>query len=118
MFYKRKLHRGVQDRSFTPVKVPMHRDSSHAQVLTKGVSSVFADAIEGAHFYLSDGSGHTITGDDFIVDYPDESNEKIPWTLNNYLRVSCIKYPSRARLYCVAVIPGILCMCVLYCDTL
>lgn len=55
---------------------------------------------------MSDGSGCTITGDDFNVEHPNGASKSIPWTLANYLQVSGIGYPSRARLYCVHIPPS------------
>ena len=31
----------------------------------------------------------------------------VSWTLSNYLKISHIKFPSRARLYCVRVAKGV-----------
>ena len=106
MVFNKKLQRGVQDCSFIPIKVAIHRDSSRDHVLAKTVSSVYSDAPSGSLFYLADGSGHTIMDADFTIDYPDGTKESLPWSLRNYLRVSCIKFPSRTRLYCVATFPG------------
>ena len=101
-----KKQKGTQDRSFTPIKVAIHRDSNHQQVLTKSIASVWSDAPEGSQFFLSDGSGCTITNNDFNVDHRNGTTESISWTLANYLQVSGIRYPSRARLYCVHVPPS------------
>ena len=69
-------------------------------------STVFNNTSEGTTFYLSDGSGHRITDSDFSIDLPDGTKECLPWTLRNYMRVSCVKFPSRTRLYCVAILPS------------
>ena len=85
MIFNDKLQRGVQDHSFTPIKVAIHRDSSHEQLLTK---SIFSNTSEGTTFYLSDGSGHRITDSDFSIDLPDGTKECLPWTLCNYILIA------------------------------
>ena len=52
-------------------------------------------------FYLSDGSGHKITDEDFTVSNDSGESVSVSWTLDNYLQASSVHYPSRARLYCV-----------------
>ena len=98
--FNHKLQRGAQDRSFTPIKVSVHRDCSHKELLKKSMSSVWNDAHERGHYYLSDGSGHKITGEDFSNKFHSGESKSVPWTLGNYLQASSVRYPSRARLYC------------------
>ena len=109
--FRPRLQRGAQDRSFTPIKVAVHRDCSHEQLLKKCIASVWRGASGEAVYYLSDGSGHKITGEDFVVDGPSGKSEKVPWTLGNYLQACSVKYPSRARLYCVIVHKGLCFFC-------
>ena len=52
--------------------------------------------------FTSDGSGSLISADDICIDIQ-ENKTIIPWTLSNYLKVSAIKFPSRARFYSVKV---------------
>lgn len=55
-----------------------------------------------ADYYLADGGGFPIASRDKItVDKEDGSEEKLPLTLQMYVRVSNIKYQSRAKFYCV-----------------
>ena len=105
MVYDSRLQRGVQDRSFTPIKVAFHKDSTHEQMLSKFVESVWKDAPQNSNFFLSDGSGSSITSKNFEIDLADGTKEIVSWSLANYLRVACIRYPSRARLYCVRIPP-------------
>lgn len=105
MVYDSRLQRGVQDRSFTPIKVAFHKDSTHEQMLSKCVESVWKDAPQNSNFFLSDGSGSSITSKNFEIDLADGTKEIVSWSLANYLRVACIRYPSRARLYCVRIPP-------------
>ena len=105
MVYDSQLQRGVQDRSFTPIKVAFHKDSTHEQMLSKCVESVWKDAPQNSNFFLSDGFGSSITSKNFEIDLADGTKEIVSWSLANYLRVACIRYPSRARLYCVRIPP-------------
>ena len=40
MRYDREKQKGIQDRSFIPVKVPLHKDSSHSEVIAKCIQNV------------------------------------------------------------------------------
>ena len=106
MIYNHHLQRGVQDRSYKPKEVPLHKEFIHKQVLDKAVKSVWGEVSAGTKFYLADASGALITDGDFEVELTDGSNQELPWTLGNYLKVSSIKYPSRAKLYCVRDLPS------------
>ena len=107
MVFNPKLQ--LQDRSYTPIKVPVSKNCSHAELLRKGVTRVWKDVSEEeGEFYLSDGSGHKITDDDFTVSKNGREGESVPWTLGNYLQASAIRHPSRTRMYCVFVRKGML----------
>lgn len=82
---------------------------------------MWSDAPEGQCF-LADGSGHKITGDDFEVNMHEEDTV-VPWTLNNYMVASGVKWASRLRLYCVnmSACGGNICLivlCTLVCNDL
>ena len=62
------------------------------------------DVVISDKFYLSDASGAVIDDARFKLDQPDGTTRELPWTLDNYLRVSALKYPSRTRLYCDKVL--------------
>ena len=78
MLYNKKLQKGVQDRSFTPMKVAFYKESTHTEVLKKCTKSVWKD--DGSKFYLSDASGSLISGGDFDIDVR-EDKKIVPWTL-------------------------------------
>ena len=99
MNYNSQTQRGRKERSFTPVKVTFHKDNTYQQVLTKA-KTVWAKKSRG-DFFLADGTGSSISCESFTLDLPDGTSEVLPWTMSNYLHVSGIRYPSRARLYCV-----------------
>ena len=99
------------DRSFKPVKIPIHMEASYTEILKKCKEFLWPDQSEeqddNTHsYYLSDGSGASIyAGGKFELVSPNDSKRKetLPWTLQNYLRVSKITYPSRARIYIVKI---------------
>lgn len=96
------------ERSFKPVKVPIHNDASYETVLRQCKPIVWPtnkeNSEENVHYYLADGSGISVyAGGNFELISPVESCKKeiLPWTLQNYFRVSRVAYPSRVRLYVV-----------------
>ena len=94
------------DRSFKPVKVPIHCEALYDNILSQCKQVVWSDdkEIDTHRFYLADGSGASIyAGGNFELTSPLENGKKeiLPWTLQNYLRVSKVAFPSRARIYVV-----------------
>ena len=74
------------------------------QVLNKCVSIVFADdsdadESEEYEYYVANGRGICICDGEFIK--IEGIEERIPWTLQAYIKFSSSKYASRTRLYCV-----------------
>jgi hypothetical protein len=94
--------KGMMDRKFINIKIPFHKDCSGIDMLDKCKEAVWgAEAGKDYEYFLADGSGTTLDTNSFSIDHPNGVKETLPWTLNNYLRVSNIKYPSRLRLYCI-----------------
>lgn len=60
-----------------------------------------------SEFYLADSKGVPIWTSDMIS--IDEESE-IPWTLINYIHYSNVRYPSKARIYCVQKGKFVLCL--------
>ena len=101
MIYDIGKRRGIFDRSFNLLIVSFHRDLCYDMVKDRCQRAVWPDVTDGDTFYIADGSGVSIKGESFEVQGLDGSVQVIPWSLGNYLQVSHIRYPSRARLYCV-----------------
>ena len=78
---------------------------SYQRVLEKCVSHVFPDddlSSNEYEYYVSNGRGICISnGDSIRVDNNDGEEECIPWTLQTYIKLSSIRYASKARFYCV-----------------
>ena len=89
----------MQDRSVPLTKLCFHRDATYNAVLEKCRRRFWGS--EEAEYYLADGGGASIAATDLEVGLSDGSVSKIPWTLQNYLRVTGLRFPSRTRLYCV-----------------
>lgn len=57
---------------------------------------------ESCEYYIANGQGISICNDHHIcVDNVDGEEEHIPWTLQTYIKLSSIRYASKARFYCV-----------------
>ena len=100
MEYDYDKAKGILDKSFPLIKVAFHKDCSSSDIILKCQECVWDHSDKNYEYYIADGSGSAICSN-FNVDLSDGSRQSLPWTLNNYLRVSSIKYPSRLRLYCV-----------------
>lgn len=95
--------KGVLDKSFPLIKLPLHKDCSYPDLLSKCVEYVWGEAGgDEYNYYVADGGGTSIGSSTFEVSAPNgDGKHTLPWTLKNYLQVSSVRYPSRLRLYCV-----------------
>ena len=60
------------------------------------------EVLDDCEYYISNGRGMPIySGEHIHVDNDDVVEELIPWTLEAYIKLSNIKYPSKARFYYV-----------------
>ena len=100
MTFSNKQKRGILDRSFQSVKVLFHRDSSAAVIRDK-LQRLFWSNSEGGSFYLADATGVSIESPHFEIEGADGSKSIVPWTLQNYLKMSSTRYASWTRLYIV-----------------
>ena len=99
------LHRskGILDRQFVTQSVVFRKDMTYQRVLEKCISVVFPDdKTDDCEYYVANGRGMPICGEEYIrVDNDEGVEELIPWTLHTYIKLSSIKYASKARFYCV-----------------
>lgn len=96
MLFKAGRNKYVPDRSFGSRKLFVFREATHARLLKKCKDTVWPDGPEGASYFLADVAG-IIIPDVLIIDQPDGSDKRLDWTLDAYIRVSRIKYQSKAR---------------------
>ena len=107
MTHSRKQGRGIMDRSFKPIRMCFRRDCSYERMLKKSKAQLYSTQCQGASYYMADTSGTRVCIDGFIiVDKADGSEQQVPWTVETYIKMSNMKYPSKARFYCVEELPG------------
>ena len=107
MTHSRKQGRGIMDRSFKPIRMCFRRDCSCERMLEKSKAQLYSTQCQGASYYMADTSGTRVCIDGFIiVDKADGSEQQVPWTVETYIKMSNMKYPSKARFYCVEELPG------------
>ena len=110
MKYNDTDQRGVFDHSFKPIKLNFHRQSLYETVLEKLKRIVLGTedkgGITGGTYFLADASGVSIQQNHFEIQGVTGKLEVLPWTLENYVQVSGVRYPSKTRLYCVIIEHG------------
>ena len=98
-----------QKGKFKPIKIPFHCESTYKEILEKCQEILWPNE-RNANFFLA---GTSIqAGGQFEL-----AKTIIPWTLQNYLKVSQITFPSRARIYLVnedSTSRSIMLLCVYY----
>ena len=57
---------------------------------------MFPEGPKDAEYYIAESNGNRIDGDDIILDDPSGGERKLTWTLAMYLKVSGVRYLSRA----------------------
>lgn len=108
MYHCPRRNKGILDRQFVTQSIVFRKDMAYPRVLDKCICAVFPDEVQdGCDYYVSNGRGMPIyTGEHIRVDNEDGVEELIPWTLETYIKLSNIKYPSKARFYCVKRFTG------------
>lgn len=85
--------------------VLLRRDSSYKRMLEKCVQELFTDEEQTKHnFYIADTRGVAVwSGDSIAMDLEGsgERTKECEWTLGKYIKLSRIKFPSKARFFCV-----------------
>ena len=123
MYHCPRRNKGILDKQFVSVSVVFRRDMSYQRVLEKCISVVFPSSTPGGEYYIANGRGMPICDDDYIrMDNEKGIEEKVPWTLETYIKLSHIRYASKARFYCVKRSTGTLviriCICSVHFDIL
>ena len=111
MYYCHKRNKGILDRQFVTQSVVFRKEMSYSQVLKKCFSVVFPDdnCESTDSEFVANGRGMCVNdGESFIkIESIDGGEERIPWTLQTYIKFSSGRYASRTRLYCVKkLVPG------------
>ena len=104
MYHCHRRNKGILDRQYVSQSVVFRKDMSYTRVLQKCVSVVFPDDTDTreCEYYIANGRGMCICNEEYIrVDNADGEEECIPWSLQTYIRLSSIRYASKAQFYCV-----------------
>ena len=100
--YSHKKGRGIVDREFGTRKIFIHKRASYDRFLQRIKKEVFSGGLDDASYYIADGSGVAITGGENITVEDASGNENtVPWMLDTFLKMSNIRYQSRAKFFCV-----------------
>lgn len=93
--------RGILKRGNPPVNIIFNKHCSYQHMLERCVNTLKYDKDSELEFYLADTKGVPIWIKDTISIDEEAGEREIPWTLINYIHYSNVKYPSKARIYCV-----------------
>ena len=77
---------------------------NYERVLQKCVASVYPGTAADCNsdFYVANGRGLPICcGDNIAIDNDQGEEELIPWSLGMYIKLSNVRYASKARFYCI-----------------
>lgn len=77
------------------------KDCTYQWMLEKCKEVYSEEEQKSAEFYVADSRGIPIWNSDTIKINVDDGTEELEWTLSRYIKISNIKYPSKARFYCV-----------------
>lgn len=105
MYHCPRCNKGILDKQFVTQSVVFRKDMTYHRVLEKCISVVFPDDMtDSCEYYVSNGRGMPICSEEYIrVDNDEGVEELILWTLETYIKLSSIKYASKALLLCVAL---------------
>ena len=100
MYHCPKRGRGILRRGVPPTNIIFKKSCSYQHMLERCISMLKYDK-KDCEFYLADSKGVPIWTANTISMDDDDGEGEIPWTLMNFIRHSNIRYPSKAKLYCV-----------------
>ena len=107
MVYSHNKGKGVIDRGFGTRKIFIHKQVSYNRFLQRIKREVFPGGPENATYYIADSSGVAIMSGEIIsVEDAAGNEQKLQWTLETFLKVSNIRYQSRAKFFCVKKTSG------------
>lgn len=103
MTYLVVKNRGVINKSIKFRKLTFHKKSSYNRVLAKCITEIYPNNQKPATcFFLANSEGHYICTDGKIAIEGEHGTEKsLSWSLELYLQVLHVRFPSKVKLYCV-----------------
>ena len=95
------------DRGFKTQQIFVHKQAPYSLVVQKMKREIFGSDAPSGEYYIANASGTPVSsGDSIVMSQADGAEQKVPWSLETYLKVSKIKYQSKARFYCVQKLQG------------
>ena len=106
MYHCDKKGKGIHIKGGKLVNVLLRSDSSYEHMLTKCVQEIFPDEDKNKFdFYIADSRGAQVwNGDSIRVDGDEET--ECPWSLGQYIKLTRVKFPSKAKFFCVKKAKG------------
>ena len=105
MYHCGKRGRGIHVRGGRVKNVLLRADSTYGRMVKKCVQELYSEKEQESHkFYIADSRGVEIWNSDQIevdVECSGEKHKCCDWSLEKYIKLSGIKYPSKARFFCV-----------------
>lgn len=100
MYYCERRGRGIAIRSSAQNMV-FRRDCSYQRMLERCMEVYSDDERQNSEFYVADSRGVPIWSSDKITVDTEEGQEELEWTLIRHIKLSNVKYPSKAKYFCV-----------------
>ena len=98
MYHCERRGKGVHIRGVNLKNILLRADCTYQRMLFKCVQEIFPDENEQYDFYIADSRGAEVwNGDNIKVDGEDGNVIECQWTLEKYIKLSGLKYPSKAR---------------------
>ena len=78
-----------------------HRSTTYKKRLEKCIEVYPEEEQSNAEFNVSDSRNFPIWSSDMTVIDLDDGPQEMAWILGRHIRLSNVKYPSKAKYYCV-----------------
>ena len=118
MYHCYRRGKGIHVRGGKLKNVLMRTDCTYHRMLTKCVQELFSEEEQESNdFYIADSRGVAIWNADKIevdVEGIGQTARECDWTLEKYIKVSGMKFPSKAHFFCVKKEKGIYYKLLLY----
>lgn len=99
MYFCSRRSRGILERAAAK-NIIFRRDCTYKRMLDKCIEAVYStEETQDAEFFIADSRGSIIS--ETIELDSEDGVEELPWTLMRYISISNVKYPSKARFYCL-----------------
>lgn len=100
MYYCKRRGKGIAVRGGAQ-NIVFRRDCTYKRMLERCINIYSQQDRANAEFYIADTRGFPIWNSDKIVIDVESGTEELEWTLGRHIRLSNVKYPSKAKFYCV-----------------